>query len=313
MSSNVTLVTACDKNYLWGAFLLAASTARHLPHVPMQVVQTGFSDEDKTFFTQFPSVSVLSLAADDPRNVANRKAEALLTAETEYIGWLDADCMIVGNIESMLVPENGEFQIRLRGDAENTQIWCNHYETGESRHGVPAAVLTQWRSDVGQLAAPTHNTTCVTNAFILHHRHLDFIRQWKSQIAKVIAPADTGVVDRRSRPYFMTDESVLSSLLAFSSIAPPVAPYRLDQVQQAHVAHFGVNPKPWKRWRKQFWPYHAKVMDLIDWLHSENRAVPPIPWPLRRNNTPLAWAIAQAEAPYAKIRTFGGDLIRRWS
>jgi hypothetical protein len=68
-------------------------------------------------------------------------------------------------------------------------------------------------------------TACVTNAFILHRRHLDFIRQWKCQIAKVIAPANTGVVDRRSRPYFMIDESVLSSLLVFSAIAPPVAPY----------------------------------------------------------------------------------------
>jgi hypothetical protein len=313
MSSNVTLVTACDKNYLWGAFLLAASAARSIPNVPMHVVQTGFSGEDITFFTQFPLVSVLPLAADDPRNVANRKAEALLTAESEYIGWLDADCMIVGDIEPMLVPQNGEFQIRLRGEAENAQVWSNHYASGELHRGVPAAVLAQWRDDVGQLTSPTHNTACVTNAFILHRRHLDFIRQWKCQIAKVIAPANTGVVDRRSRPYFMIDESVLSSLLAFSAIAPPVAPYQLDRVDQAHVAHFGVNPKPWKRWRKQFWRYHAPVMDLIDWLHANGHAVPPIPWSLRRSSTPLAWALAQADAPYAAIRTFGGDLLRRWS
>jgi hypothetical protein len=313
MSSNVTLVTACDKNYLWGAFLLAASAARSIPNVPMHVVQTGFSGEDITFFTQFPLVSVLPLAADDPRNVANRKAEALLTAESEYIGWLDADCMVVGDIEPMLVPQNGEFQIRLRGEAENAQVWSNHYASGELHRGVPAAVLAQWRDDVGQLTSPTHNTACVTNAFILHRRHLDFIRQWKCQIAKVIAPANTGVVDRRSRPYFMIDESVLSSLLAFSAIAPPVAPYQLDRADQAHVAHFGVNPKPWKRWRKQFWRYHAPVMDLIDWLHANGHAVPPIPWSLRRSSTPLAWALAQADAPYAAIRTFGGDLLRRWS
>ena len=28
---NLTIVSACDRNYLWGAFLLAASAARHLP------------------------------------------------------------------------------------------------------------------------------------------------------------------------------------------------------------------------------------------------------------------------------------------
>jgi len=32
----------------------------------------------------------------------------------------------------------------------------------------------------------------VTNAFVLHRRHLDFVRQWKSQIAKVIPPAHAG-------------------------------------------------------------------------------------------------------------------------
>lgn len=313
MSSNVTIVTACDKNYLWGAFLLAASAARHIPNVPVNVVQIGFSKQDQTFFSQFPRTSVRSLSTDDPRNVANRKAEALLTAESEYVAWLDADCMVTGDIEALLIPENGEFQIRLREEAENAQVWCNHYAQGEPHRGIPEAVLAQWRSDVGQLATPTHNTACVTNAFVLHCRHLDFIRQWRSQIAKVIAPSNTGVVDRRCKPYFMIDESVLSSLLAFSAIAPPVAPYRLDQVPQAHVAHFGVNPKPWKRWRKQFWPYHAPVMDLIDWLHANAYAVPPIPWSFRRSSTPLAWALAQADAPYAKIRTFGGHLIRRWS
>ena len=313
MPSNVTIVTACDKNYLWGAFLLAASAARNIPNVPFNVVQIGFSQNDIDFFTQFPLTSVLSLATDDPRNVANRKAEALITADNEYVAWLDADCMIVGDIEDLLVPENGAFQIRLRGEAENAQVWSNHYAPGEPHRGIPADVLDQWRTDVGQLTTPTHNTACVTNAFVLHRRHLEFIHQWRSQIAKVIAPANTGVVDRRSRPYFMIDESVLSSLLAFSSIAPPVAPYRLDQIAAAHIAHFGVNPKPWKRWRKQFWPYHAAVMDLIDWLHSNGYSVPPIPWSFRRSSTPLAWALAQADAPYAKIRTFGGDLLRRWS
>jgi hypothetical protein len=313
MPSNVTLVTACDRNYLWGAFLLAASAARNIPNVPMNVVQIGFSAQDKNFFTQFPLTSVRSLATDDPRNVANRKAEALLSADNEYVAWLDADCMVVGDIGEMLVPENGEFQIRLRGEAENTQVWSNHYVPGETRRGVPIDVLAQWQSDVGQLDRPTHHSACVTNAFVLHRRHFEFIRQWRSQIAKVIAPANTGVVDRRSRPYFMIDESVLSSLLAFSSIAPPVAPYRLDQVSGAHVAHFGVNPKPWKRWRKQFWRYHAEVMDLIDWLHSNGYSVPPIPWSLRRSSTPLAWALAQADDPYAKTRTFVGDLRRRWS
>ncbi len=313
MKSNVTIVTACDKNYLWGAFLLAASAARNIPNVPVNVVQIGFTEQDKTYFTQFQYCSVLSLSADDPRNVANRKAEALATGESEYVAWLDADCMVIGDIEAMLTPENGEFQIRLRGEAENAQVWCNHYAAGESRQGVPQAVLAQWQTDVGQLDTPAHNTACVTNAFVLHRRHLDFIHQWRTQIAKVIPPANTGVVDRSSRPYFMIDESVLSSLLAFSNIAPPVAPFLLNRDPKAHVAHFGVNPKPWIRWRKQFWPYHKDVMALIDWLEANGHAIPPIPWSFRRSSTLAAWALAQVDAIYSTARTFVGHLIRRFS
>lgn len=312
MKSEVTIVTACDKNYLWGAFLLAASVARNIPNVPLNVVQTGFTEQDKEHFQQLPMVNVHTLSNDDPRNVANRKSEALFTAaDSEYIAWLDADCMIVGNVEPMLIPKNGEFQIRLRDVEENSQIWCNHYQAGETRQGVPKAVLAQWREDVGALDTPTHNTACVTNAFVLHSRHLDFIRQWKTQIAKVIAPVDTGLVDRRSRPYFMIDESVLSSLIAFSDIAPPVSPFLLDRDPNAHVAHFALSPKPWIRWRKLYWPYHAAVMDLIDWLQANGYTVPEIPWSLRRSSTMAAKQIANAESIYAGARTMAGDFRRR--
>jgi hypothetical protein len=312
MKSNVTIVTACDKNYLWGAFLLAASAARCIPNVAVNVVQIGFTEQDKSYFTQFPYCSVLPLTADDPRNVANRKAEALTTGDSEYIAWLDADCMVIGDIESMLIPENGEFQIRMRGPAENAEVWSKHYEPGEAPGGIPQAVLTEWQADVGQLEAPSHNTACVTNAFVLHRRHIGFIHQWRSQIAKVIPAANTGVVDRSAPTYFMIDESVLSSLLAFSNIAPPLSPFLLDRDPKAHVAHFGINPKPWIRWRKRFWPYHKDVMALIDWLEANGHAIPPLPKSFRRSYTPVAWALAQVDGVYSAVRAWGGLLIRRF-
>lgn len=311
MNPQVTIVSACDRNYLWGAFLLAASAARHLPGVPVHILQTGFTAADAAWFAGLPDVRLLELADHDPRNVANRKAEAIVTAQTDYVAWLDADCMVIGDIRPLLVPANGEFQIRLREPAENAWVWRNHYAPGEPRGGLPASVLAQWRADVGQEATPRLDTTCVTNAFVLHRRHLDFIREWKSQIAKVIAPVNAGVVDHSSPAYFMTDESVFSSLLAFSRLAPPVGEMQLNRDPNAHVAHFGANPKPWKRWRKQFWYCHQPVLELIDWLHSNGMPVPPVPWPFKRSSTPWAWSIAQAEALCAQARSCAGNLLRR--
>ena len=307
----VTIVSACDRNFLWGAFLLAASAARHIPGVPVHILQTGFTAADAAFFDALPDVRLLPLDNHDPRNVANRKAEAIITGETDYIAWLDADCMVIGDIRPLLVPANGEFQIRLRESAENAWVWRNHYAPAEPRGGLPVSVLDRWRDDVAQEPAPRLDTTCVTNAFVLHRRHLDFIREWKSQIAKVIPPVHAAVVDKSSPAYFMTDESVFSSLLAFSRLAPPIGDLQLNRDPNAHVAHFGANPKPWKRWRKAFWYCHQPVLELIDWLHANGKPVPPIPWSFKRSSTPAAWTIAQAEALYMNSRSIAGKLLRR--
>ena len=311
MQPAVTIVSACDRNFLWGAFLLAASAYRTIPGVPVHILQTGFTAEDAALFDGLPDVRLMPLDDHDPRNVANRKAEAIVTGETEYIAWLDADCMIVGDIRPLLIPANGEFQIRLREQQENAWVWSDHYVPGEPRGGIPAAVLERWREDVAQEPSPRIDTTCVTNAFVLHRRHLDCIREWRSQIAKVIPPVHAGVVDKRSPAYFMTDESVFSSLLLFSRLAPPLGELQLNRDPKAHVAHFGANPKPWKRWRKQFWYCHQPVLDLLDWLRAKGNPLPPIPWSFRRSSTPFAWTIAQGEALYRKSRLIAGNLLHR--
>jgi hypothetical protein len=165
---NITIVSACDRNFLWGAYLLAASAARFLPETPVHILQTGFTDDDKALLEQFPTVKVLSLPDNDPRNVANRKSEALLSADTEFVAWLDADCMVIGDISKYLIPKNGEFQIRMRAAAENAWVWRNHYAPGEPRGGLPKSVLEKWRADVGQLEKPLVDSACVTNCFVLH-------------------------------------------------------------------------------------------------------------------------------------------------
>jgi len=311
MKESLTIVSACDRNFLWGAYLLAASAARNVPGIPVHLLQTGFTDRDIAFISQFPDVRVLPLKDNNPRSVANRKAEALLSAETDYVAWLDADCFIIGDIRKYLIPANGEFQIRLREPWENAWVWRNHYAPGEERGGLPRSVTQQWQADVNQLAAPQLQTTCVTNAFVLHQRHLGFIREWQAQIAKVIPPVDAGPVDKSSPAYFMTDESVFTSLLAFSKSAPPIADIQLNRDPAAHVAHFGANPKPWKRWRKHQWYCHRHVLDLIEWAQGAGFSVPPIPWSFCRENRVPAYVIASGEDLWLKGRASAAKLLRR--
>ena len=309
---NITIVSACDRNFLWGAYLLAASAARFLPQTPVHILQTGFTEADKKLLEQFPTVKVLPLPDNDPRNVANRKSDALLSADTEFIAWLDADCMVVGDISPYLIPKNGEFQIRMRADAENAWVWRNHYAPGEPRGGLPKSVLEKWCADVGQLNKPLVNSACVTNCFVLHRRHLDFVRQWKSQIAKVIPPTHAGVVDNRNPAYFMTDESVMTSLLAFSNIAPAPGEFLLNRNKEAHEAHFGANPKPWVRWQLRHWFYYSHVMGLLDWARAAGYKTPPLPPSLERRNKWPSYGRAVGEDVVARIRSFGGNVLRRF-
>jgi hypothetical protein len=309
--NNLTIVSACDRNFLWGAFLLAASCAKYLPATPVQILQTGFTDADQALITQFPTVKLLPLTDNDPRSVSNRKAVALLTADTEFVAWLDADCMVIGDITSLLPPPNGDFQIRLRGPKENAWIWRNHYGPGEAPGGLPKSVLKQWQTDIGQLAPPRLDTTCVANVFVLHRRHLDFIRHWQSQITRVIAPRDVGVVDNSNPAYFMMDESVLTSLLAFSNIAPPIGEYRLDREANRHVAHFGANPKPWTRWNMRLWYCHPHVMSLLDWARASGFRTPPLPASFEKRNRIPAYLRALADEGKVRVRSTGGNLLRK--
>jgi hypothetical protein len=299
---NITIVSACDRNYLLGIFLLAASAARYLPEVPFNLLQTGLGPDERRLLNQFPNVRLLELSAENRRNVCNRKHEALLTADTEYIAWFDADCMIIGDIGPLLIPRNHEFQIRLREPRENAWVWRHHYSANENRGGLPAGVLARWRTDVAQLEEPRFSTTCVSNTFVIHRRHLDFIREWRDQIAKILPVSDTGVVDSSLDAYFMLDESVLSSLLAFSRLAPPVSEFRLNRDPAAHTAHFGAHPKPWKRWRRHLWYCHLHVLDLFAWVGKTGRSTPPIPWSFRRSNRVPAYLMSLAEERLANLR-----------
>jgi hypothetical protein len=311
MSARTTLVTACDRNFLWGAYLLAASAARFVPTLPLHLLHTGFTEDDLELFRQFPNVRLLPLSDANQRNVCNRKAEAMLSADTEFIAWLDADCMIIGDITELLIPEDGGLQIELRGRAGNADVWRHHYAPDEPRGGLPREVLARWQADVGQLEIPRLDTTCVTNVIIIHRRHLDFIREWQTQINRLFSSSAHGVVDKSRPEYFMTDESVFTSLLVFSRGAPPLSDLRTNREPARHIAHFGSNPKPWKGWRLGVWYCNRHILDLLDWARAQGHRLPPVPWSLRRSSRPFAYLLALAVEARSRFRALGGVILKR--
>jgi hypothetical protein len=309
VTPSLTIVSACDRNFLWGAFLLAASVHRQLPQVPFLLLETGFQPEDQALIKQFPGAQIRSLSSGNRRNVCNRKPEAILSADTEFIAWLDSDCMVLGDLSELLIPTNGEFQIRLREPNENADVWSRQYQPGDKSGELPRAVAARWQADVGERTEARLQTTCVTNVFVLHRRHLNFIQRWQEQIHRILPSDHAGPVDSRLLPYFMTDESVLSSLLAFAHNVPPLSPSRLHIYPKAHVAHFGTRPKPWKRWRLGAWYCYEPVMELLDWVRAQGWQTPPLPWSFQRRYRLVSHLWALADEQRAQLRR---QAIAQW-
>src|SRR5579859_3524965 len=285
MQSNFTVVTNCNRNYLWGAYLLTASLRYEKNPAAIHVIAYDFSPGEVKLLEQFENVRVVKPDNSNPRNLTNLKPLALLTAETEYIGWFDSDTMVIGDITKYWIPPNGSFQSRFREAPKMSMTYRTKYDPGEVTGGVPKRIMDIWCKDVGENQTAAIKTTCTADNFTFHRRHLDFIQRWYEQLNKIIPAEDQGVVNNTSFAYRQTDEEILNSLMAFSRCAPPVdGKYLLDKDPSAFVLHFGMLPKPWQGWQKRFLPYYDKVLGVVDWAKSAGYKTPPIPPALERKN-----------------------------
>jgi lipopolysaccharide biosynthesis glycosyltransferase len=95
------------------------------------------------------------------------------------------------------------------------------------------------------------------------------------------------VVNDRSFAYFLLDESVMSSMLAFSNEAPPIQHYAMDDDSSRAVVHFGGRPKPWQRWLLRNMEYFDEVVGLLEWAEGQGWLLPATPWWLLRKNKTL--------------------------
>ena len=307
MDKATTIVTACNRRFLWGTYLLATSLRFSKMTQPLHVMTYGLTPAENRLLEQFDSVHVFPSNGSGKFGVTLKKPEALLTANSEFIAWLDADSIVTGDVTRYLAPLGESFQIRFREPRENVlRFKTPQYALGEDRTAVPKSVLEAWREDVGERTEPAMTATCSANCFTLHRRYLDFVRRWKDQIVK-LAPRYAGV---QESPYTyggrMSDELILNSLLMFVHDPPKLSKYRLDTDPHAYLAHFGVNPKPWSRWQPKHLKYFDSILSMLDWCMDKGYETPPIPISFKRDFKGLIAAASHVEhllrKAYYKLR-----------
>ncbi len=289
---DLTVVTASDHNYIWGVFLACASVRHSGVEAKIIVAGPDYTTADIAMLEQFEHVKVIRMDPKHPRSVATRKPEALLAAETEYVMWMDADCITIGDVRPYLQTPEDSIQIRFRAKSENADVYRNYYAKDETRGPVAQSVLDIWRHDVGELTSPRVNTQVLSNCFIYHKRHEWFIRKWSQQMDKVLKSDRRLVVDYRNKGYFMTDESVLSSLFSFCHDAPKTMKYQLDINPYAYMGHYGLSPKPWITWLPKSMKYYDHIIQLVEWVQGLGLKSPAVPWQFERKNRPKAMVMA---------------------
>lgn len=277
MKFDKTIVTACDSNYIWGAYILVASLCYYNVKSYKKVLGIMLTEKEQELLTQFPDTEVVNSNRETDRSVCLMKPHAIFAAETDLIAWMDSDCIVTGDITDFLFVEDDEIQIRFRSYKENAGVYRNFYGKKDVLGLIPEKVLNTWQVDVADLESPQISTVCETNCFVIKKQNLDFIDLWKTHMEKVIVDNKLQVYDKNSVGYFMTDESALNSLMAFSRKAPKVREYKFDKDEDKLLVHFGLNPKPWVHWTKRGLLHYDLTLEIVEWCKSKGYKTPPIP------------------------------------
>ena len=301
---NNTIVMASDNNYVWGVWLLIASMRMNSMDEPVLVLAEDYSADDIACLEQFGDVKIVQRDENFKRNLTYSKPEAMLLADTDFITWVDCDALFYGNCSDLLTPEPGCIHIRQRAYAENAAGFAKFYAPGEKHGPIPAEVLDIWRHDVDENDEPAFDT-CSSACFIsISREHRFILEKWRSQIAKVMPEDNVGIVDKRSKAYFQTDESVLNSVLCFAAGAPQIAPkFKLDKNPEAFFIHFNYQPKPWHLWNDYTVKHIDKTIAVVEWAVAQNYTTPgAIPFSLKRQYKFFSKILAPFTRNYYRAR-----------
>ena len=284
MKYDKTIVTACDSNYIWGAFILVASLCYNNVKSYKNVLGIKLTQDEQDLLSQFEDTKVIAQNYRNGASVCLMKPNAIYSAETEIIAWMDADCMVTGDVTDLISVCGKCIQIRFRSPWETGSVYRSYYGKQDVPGKIPKKVLDIWKEDVADLDEPQISTVGVTNCFVLTRAQLPFISLWKEQMEKVIIDNKLQVYNKSSVGYFMTDESVFNSLCAFSSKAPNIQEYKFDKHEDRLLAHFALSPKPWIHWTARSIRFHGELMKILQWCRDEGYRLPPLPNSLKPEN-----------------------------
>lgn len=285
---NNTIITAGDRNYLWGIFMMIASLRKNGMDEPVIVGTRNFDDEAGAILTAMGDVTLVPLD-DFGRSLTCCKPHMMLQADSDYITWVDSDGYFIGNCSARLIPETpDQIHIRMRSAEEQPQAFKG-YTYGEDGHRIPQAILDVWKKNVGGLDSPRIPRSCSACFLSVHRSARPFLEKWHEQMMTVLPATDVGVVDFSLKYYHQLDESVLNSCLAFFPGAPRVAEtFRLDKSREERFIHFIGQPKPWQGWTPRAFRHFDSYVAVAEFAQSRNWRLPgELPFPLKRGNRTL--------------------------
>ena len=300
---NNTIITAGDRNYLWGIFLMISSLRQNGMDEPVIVGSRGFSQQDEELLAQLGDVSIYPLD-NFQRSLTCCKPHVMLQADTDYITWVDSDGFFVGNCSARLIPETtGEIHLRMRSPEEQPQAFKG-YLYGEDGHQIPQAVLDVWRENLHGLEEPRIRRSCSACFLSVHRSARPFLEKWHEQMMTVLPAGDVGVVDRSLSYYHQLDESVLNSCLAFFPDAPQVAStFRLNKNPKELFIHFIGQPKPWQGWAPSAFRFFSHYVSVVEFAQSQGWRLPSdVPYCLKRENRWLCSLLRYPVSLNCKLR-----------
>lgn len=308
MAVEHSIVSAADSSFFWGLLLLGASLRRGGSNAHIYfVLEEGCTDHELQLLSKFANIE--EIRAGRLRFGVDQKPYALRHADGEFRHWIDADSLIVGNIDTLLKKTKRGIHLRFRGDEENRSVFRGHLASDEA--GIPNSVLNKWRQDVGERDRCRFQTQCVANAISVDESSLSFIDRWDAQMRRVLRQSTTSVIERRNDAYVMTDESVLASLLLFADEIPSIHPYHFDQYDRPRLIHFSGAVKPWQRWRAKHIQHIDETLATVEWLRTNFDTKIDIPRTLRERSRNRHLAEAKIDEACGQILRPAKMLFRK--
>lgn len=290
---NSTIVTAGDKRFFWGMYLLVASMRMHGMKNPILCLVKGLSKDEEHALEQFSVKLCRSEEISLPVQAQKPSALFMGAQNAEYITWMDADCLVDGDISERLIPGTPQdILIRFRNREENRLRFRDLKTDGE----IPECVKDIWREDVSESSQCKIETTCVTNVLTIHRCNLPLIEKWDRQIRAISLKGFNRCkfAYTHSSGFGISDELILNSLLAYAEIPYAISAYKLNEQKGKYLLHLGLKPKPWEMWTVPMLKYYGLVASIVKWTRQNGFCSPPLPWSFIPALKPVVYSTAFA-------------------